>query len=1426
MMKYCPDHSSRFRILKGGRISLVVSALIVGVSMLQAAPSGGVVTSGSAVISQSGNATNIAQSSNKASINWQNFGIKPNETVNFAQPNASSITLNRVIGNERSVIDGAINANGQVWILNSNGVLFGKNASINTAGLLATTKELSDRDFQADNYAFTGSSTESIINLGQIDITNSGYAALLADSVSNKGTIRAVKGKVHLVGASEVTINLNGNSIVELTVQKGILDALVQNKGAVYADGGEIYLTTNAVDELLRGVVNNTGIIEAKTLDDVMGKIVLFAHGGKGEFGGSLSTGSGEGFIETSGKEFVNDASLHVQTGEWLIDPVNITIDTALAGTISTALGSGNVKITTDTTDGTRYDTSSGQSGTDGDIFVNSGITWSSGNALTLHADRNILINAAIDASGGTGGRLVLEYGQGAVAASNPAYYLINAPISLLASGVTHGHNGATSTNFGTKLGSDGTAVNYTTIASNDGAALNTQLGTNLSGDFALSTNIALSGANNWTRISTFTGSFEGLGHTIDGLNIVGTDEYVGLFGQINDAYIGNITLSNATVEGNKNIGALVGAAWGTTSLIVNASSSGSVVGVDKDMDMASLTGGLVGKYTGKIISSHSSAEVSLKAGSVGGDFFGGLVGSFAGTMENSYATGKVSGKGNAGGLVGILTDSGTIKNSYATGEVAGSSYVGGLLGTLITGTIQNSYAKGKVTGTYRVGGFAGQNQGTISNSYSTGLVAGTTEVGGFVGYNNSSGVINNSFWDKESSGQPTNGVAASSAGTFTTLSGKTTAQMTDSSTFTGAGWDTTIWSFPTAGAGATVAGYQVGGGIPYLTGVTRTADIVTSYTTLFEGGMGTSASPYTITNWTQLQNINYASDTTLLSKYYTLSNNIDNTTAGYTNSGAGFVAIGTQANRFKGTFDGLGHTITGLFIDRPTTIQVGLFGFTDSATIRNIGIVNANITGQNATGGLAGLANNGTITNAYATGSVTGSSMVGGLVGTISGSTITNSYATVDVIGSGNEVGGLVGGAYATSTIANSYATGSVTGVGYVGGLVGILYQSSTITNSYATGSVTGTTLAGGLLGGFASGGAVTNSYWDTQTSGKTTSSRGVGKTTAEMQTLSTFVGWDIAGSDGAYPTLTLGGEHVWTMTPSIIGLSYTLGTQNQTYNGSIYNLTDFWSASSIFGAGYASWVLGTDYTFVYNGSSTTGFKNAGTYSNITIDVLKIGYTEAGSGNTAGALTIAKKALTLTALAADNKTYDGTTGVTISNWGSLDGLAGSETLVLGHGTASFDTAAVGNGKTVTAVEYTLSDGSNGGIAANYSLAATATTTANITAVPTQAPTEVPTEVPTQVPTQVPTEAPTQAPTEAPTQAPTLPSKPDVSHIENGTASFVPTQILQQTNSKEQTFTPLVGARASLPSWGNGSVAIINGGVRLPDYVEQEEERK
>ncbi|RXI35857.1 hypothetical protein CP986_04310, partial [Arcobacter aquimarinus] len=638
------DFSSRFRILKGGKISLVVSAFLGSTIIANAAPSGGVVTSGNATISQSGNVTNINQSSGKASINWNDFSVKANEIVNFNQPNVNSITLNRVVGNEKSVIDGALNANGQVWILNSNGILFGKNASINTAGLLATTGELSDADFQNGNYDFKNSSSNSVINLGTIKVNNSSYVILAGKEVQNGGNIEAVKGKVHLVGADSYSVNLNGNSLVNLKVNKGVLDAMVSNSGNILANGGEIFLTTNAVDELLKGMVNNTGIIEANSLDGILGKVELFAHGGEAQVGGTIE--AIDGFVETSGKDFTIESTTKVKADKWLIDPTNINIVDATS--FETALNGGtDVTIQTDAA-----------GSEDGDININDEIEWSTVRTLTLMAHNNININSSITA---TQGRLGLLYGFATPDGGTSDYY-INAKVNLSAGN-----------NFATMKGSVGD-LNLWTVITHDNLATAIVNG-GLGGNYVLGSDLDLSGIA-WNPIGTsstnaFTGNFDGLGHVIDNLSINDSNlAPAGLFGYTTDATIKNIGLKNINIRARARTGGLVGQA--NTTVIKNAFAEGTIISDTNDR-----IGGLVGYSNGSSIdNSYSKGIIRILDNSSPSQAVGGLVGwnySMNSKIKNSYSSVKIAlatdvdSRTNIGGLVG--KNDGTITNSYYDNE-------------------------------------------------------------------------------------------------------------------------------------------------------------------------------------------------------------------------------------------------------------------------------------------------------------------------------------------------------------------------------------------------------------------------------------------------------------------------------------------------------------------------------------------------------------------------------------------------------------------------------------------------------------------------------------------------------------------------------------------------------------------------------------
>ena len=267
----------------------------------------------------------------------------------------------------------------------------------------------------------------------------------------------------------------------------------------------------------------------------------------------------------------------------------------------------------------------------------------------------------------------------------------------------------------------------------------------------------------------------------------------------------------------------------------------------------------------------------------------------------------------------------------------------------------------------------------------------------------------------------------------------------------------------------------------------------------------------------------------------HTLMNDLDSTTPGYeelasptANGGLGWQPIGAWNIEFTGIFDGQGYEIRDLFIARPGGDYVGLFGTVDgTAVIRNVGVVNADVSGDHRVGALIG-SNWGSVLNCYSTGSVSGVQWVGGLVGLNDGwgdmvpavatiddsysaaAIIDNSYSAASVSGNQSGIGGLLG-LNGAGTLSRSYSTGNVTGQTWVGGLVG-LNNEGTVSKCYSTGNVTGNSSAAGLVGENMRS-TVSNSFWDTQTSGQATSDGGTGKNTTEMQDITTFsvAGWNI---------------------------------------------------------------------------------------------------------------------------------------------------------------------------------------------------------------------------------------------------------------------------------------------------------------------------
>ena len=759
------------------------------------------VASGTATINTVGNTTTIT-TSDRAVIDWLRFTIVANEAVNFVQPSAASIVLNRVTGNERTVIDGALNANGRVFIINSNGVLFSAGSSVNVGSLVASALQLSDSNFNNNNYVFTAGNVNGPVSAaGDIFIVDGGFVALASGGgVSSSGSLTAHGGQALLVAADKLTLTLN-------PADNTLTSYAIQTLDGTTSVGGHLNVASAG---------GNGGLVETA------GSTVTLADGF------ALNTG-------TNGTwSWTQNGPITIGAGG------NFSPDF-----VETNLGLRNLSLNT----------------RGGDVNVNDGVTWSADTTLTLSASNNININAPITATGTNAG-LTLNYGDyantGSVAPGTG--YSINTPSGAAApTSVTLGGANA-------GLGINGQAYTLihsmaqlagisTPILDGSGQPVydpdtgNPEV-TVATGFYALGQNLDASGTTySGPLVQELAGTLAGLGHTINNLAITdlappgsyswqtghGTDALIGTADSgsvIRDINLTNVninatgygiaglvsdnegTISNAsvtgTIAGDQGIGGLAAGNGGT---ITNSSTNVVITGTGSDI------GGLVGTNFGTIINSVANGSITVTA-LTGGDqgwlsncgAIGGLVGMNYNTIIGSQANVNVTTTNatqGVGGLVGENWGSGSlnweglpeghgiITNCTATGTVtaidtnwyANLSGVGGLVGENSGGVISGSSASGAVTASTAngalgtsisgVGGLVGDNEanggfdgsGSITNSTATGSVTGigsaTNAVGGLAGINYG-GSITNSTASGQVSGYGTGGlVAADSGGTY-----------------------------------------------------------------------------------------------------------------------------------------------------------------------------------------------------------------------------------------------------------------------------------------------------------------------------------------------------------------------------------------------------------------------------------------------------------------------------------------------------------------------------------------------------------------------------------------------------------------------------------------------------------------------------------
>ncbi len=275
-------------------------------------PTGGNVISGGITIDQQGTNTNIYQQEQNGRIDWQSFDHGSNAVTEFHQPNSSSWTINKVIGNvdasKKTIIDGKIIANGNIGILDQNGVLYGPNADVNLGGGFATSGELDENKFdqdgtiQIDNVGAGGSI--EISEGAQLNFSDGGLAAFVAPTMVNAGVISAKMGTVAMAAGETVTLDLYGDGLVEVTVDGELNDALIENKGAINAEGGNVLITARAAKNVVDNIINVSGIVDVSSVSTQGGKIVLEGgDAGKVQVTGILdASGTTGGDIEVTGQ--------------------------------------------------------------------------------------------------------------------------------------------------------------------------------------------------------------------------------------------------------------------------------------------------------------------------------------------------------------------------------------------------------------------------------------------------------------------------------------------------------------------------------------------------------------------------------------------------------------------------------------------------------------------------------------------------------------------------------------------------------------------------------------------------------------------------------------------------------------------------------------------------------------------------------------------------------------------------------------------------------------------------------------------------------------------------------------------------------------------------------------------------------------------
>jgi len=779
-------------------VMLATSALVplgMGIGAALANPLGPNVVGGNATVSGIGTSNvTIHQTTPRAVINWNTFNIGAGETTQFVQPSANSVALNRVTGGfGPSMIQGALTANGMVYLVNPEGVMISKSGVINTAGFLASTHDITNENFMAGRFQFNipGRPSASIVNEGRINSHSHGFAALVAPGVRNNGTITATYGKVALASSGNgYALDLYGDKLISLaandTVGSTVIDvatgqplnSLVKNTGKLSANGGRVELTAAQARTVVDSVINNTGVIEARTVGTKNGKIVL---------GGSTTKVAGlpPQTVKVSGKLDVSAKGTKGKGGTVQVTGETIVVQAA-SFDASGPNGGGKILIGGDLAGGqgnsavssipqAKLETGPIPNATsvevDAATVINASATSvGNGGKVIVWADGDTTFAGQILARGGdtsgnggfveVSGKQTLSFtGRADLRAPNGSWgtlLLDPANLQILATGTT-GVSGGTTGPFAPSVGTGSILGVDTLIAALEQGNVIIQTGAAGTGNGDINVDAGFTwGGPGLTADRSLT--LSAYGNVNFGYGVVVTNEGAGTFRvQADNTGVGGTGVGRVTFFYYPSGPQIVSNGGGNVDVYFNPSALAPAF----DASRVSVTGG--GQLTAyRLIYSLSELQAINTSDSyalakdITGGSFTGLTGTFTGnfdglgnTISNLSVTGPSMFGSNAGTIKNLTVDGINIVasgNNQKIGVLVGENQS---TGKIIDVTVSNSSVDGLAFTGVAAGLIAGQNLGLISNGYAQGSVtvgdgvlASWNFAGGLAGIN--TGTINN----------------------------------------------------------------------------------------------------------------------------------------------------------------------------------------------------------------------------------------------------------------------------------------------------------------------------------------------------------------------------------------------------------------------------------------------------------------------------------------------------------------------------------------------------------------------------------------------------------------------------------------------------------------------------------------------------------